>query len=404
MMADPSSGKEVVARLIHPLPLEDFIHRHWQSQLLVINRESPEYFHDILTIENIDELLSTRPIPAIRVHLGKDAVGVPADAYIARGDQGDGTYVRPSDVLRLHKQGNTIILRTMHLFLEKLGTLCEATEAFFHCSAQANIYVTPENTQSSYPHWDAHDIFVLQIAGTKRWRLHASEVQQPLYTYRFDPARHEVGPQVDEFTLHAGDIAYLPRGMAHNPVAEGYSVHIALGVLVKTWADVFAEMFESVVLNDPECRRVIPVLHGRHGFDVEQCLAEFPAIAEKFLAVPKMHAALERLSHQFLRTRRSDTRHMLTQFANKTPVVLSTIVELPAHTFAVVERRGGNCRVVFNGLELVVDEGLQPALEYIRLHRRVCVSEIPSKSDAHRVALAQRLVDEGALRVCENAQ
>jgi hypothetical protein len=48
-----------------------------------------------------------------------------------------------------------------------------------------------------------------------------------------------------------------------------------------------------------------------------------------------------------------------------------------------------------------VSASLAPALEFIRRKRRVLVSEIPAESDAHRVALAQKLVDEGALRLCE---
>src|SRR5262249_28075015 len=158
----------IIARLIQPCALDDFLDRYWQKQPLVVNRAEPVYNTDILTLDDIDQLFSTTAIPVSQVDLGKSAVGVPKAAY------GDGMDIRPLDVLRLHKQGNTIILRAMHLWLRKLRTLCEAAEAVFHCAAQANVYMTPEGTRSSYPHWDAHDIFVIQVAGSKRWILHDS--------------------------------------------------------------------------------------------------------------------------------------------------------------------------------------------------------------------------------------
>lgn len=400
MMVDLPSGAEAMRKLINPIALEEFLHRYWQREVLVVRRDTPGYFDELLTLRDIDELLSSVPIPTARVNLGRDAVGIPATAYTAYGDQGDGMYIRPADVLRLHRQGNTIILRTMHLFMPPLGRLCAAAEAFFHCKAQANIYITPAGTQSSYPHWDAHDIFVIQVAGSKRWRLHAAPISQPLYTYQFNRDRHDIGPQIDEFTLQAGDVAYLPRGVAHDPLATDYSVHIALGVLVSTWADVFASMFESIALSDPACRGILPVRHGQHAFDMERCGMEFSAVAAKFLDVANMRAAISRMSEEFMRTRRPDTRNFLTQFALGSTVTASSIVELPPDTLAVIEPRGDSYHVMFNGVELRIDVGLGPALEFIQRKRRVSVCEIPAASDAHRIALAQKLVDEGALRLC----
>jgi len=399
MKVDLFSATDVIEKLISPISLDEFVNCYWQRQYLVVNRSDPHYFDDILTIKDVDELLSKHPVPAARVNLGRDAVGIPPATYTSYGDQGDGTFIKPAEVLRLHKQGNTIILRTMHLFMHELGRLCQAAEAFFHCRAQANIYITPADTQSSFPHWDAHDIFVIQVAGTKCWHLHSSPLEQPLYTYQFNRDRHEIGPQIGEFTLSAGDIAYVPRGMAHNPLATEYSVHVALGVLVKTWADVFASMFESKTLSDPDCRAILPVLHGQSSFDLDKCAAEFPALAQKFLDPASMRAAILRLSEELLGSIRSDTLHMLTQFALGCSVTLSSVVELPAPGRALIEPRGDSVRVIFNGVELHVEAGLVPALELIREKRRMPVSEIPGESDVHRVALAQKLVDAGALRL-----
>lgn len=399
MISNLPAGASAVQKLLHPLPLETFLDEYWQRRHIVINRGDAHHFDDVLTLDDLDTLITTTPLPVARVNMGRDAAGIPPERYTAFGDQGDGMYINPADVMRLHRQGNTIILRTMHLFLHRLGELCRSAESLFHCNAQANVYITPAGTQSSFPHWDAHDIFVIQIAGSKVWRLHEAPMQQPLYTYQFNRDRHPIGEQTGEFTLHAGDIAYVPRGLAHDPVATEYSVHIALGVLVRTWADVFAAMFETVMQNDSACRAALPVIHGA-GFDVGQCAAQFAPLAEKFLDPAIMRTALAGLSEEFLRTRRGGTRGMLTQFAAGTAVTLASTIEIPDDAPAVLQPHNGTCRVLFNGAELQTDAALLPALEFIQRNRRVRVDSIPAGSDSHRLALAEHLLAQGALRLC----
>ena len=46
-------------------------------------------------------------------------------------------------------------------------------EREFSTRFQANIYLTPGNAQGFHPHYDSHDVFVVQLQGTKRWRVWA---------------------------------------------------------------------------------------------------------------------------------------------------------------------------------------------------------------------------------------
>ena len=39
--------------------------------------------------------------------------------------------------------------------------------------AQVNAYITPESSRGFDPHYDVHDVFVLQVDGEKHWRVHA---------------------------------------------------------------------------------------------------------------------------------------------------------------------------------------------------------------------------------------
>ncbi|CAG2153576.1 hypothetical protein LMG31506_04853 [Cupriavidus yeoncheonensis] len=390
---DRSSGIDAISRLIAPCSLAEFSERYWQRDVLVLHRENQSYYDEIITINDIDDLISSLSIPTSHIDVGKDAVGAAKDSYSR------GSYIRPSDVLRLHRQGQTIILRALHLWNLPVRRLCDSAEAFFHNTSQANLYMTPQDTRSSYPHWDAHDIFVLQVAGSKRWVLYESPLQRPLYTYEFDAERHEVGPEIGEFTLHAGDIAYVPRGVIHNPIATGYSVHIALGVLVKTWADVFAAMYEDITKGNPNIRASLPIKFGNHEYDMEKCMSEFSGLAAAFTDPSTMHSAVNKISARVEANRWVDTKGMFIDFATPQTITRDSIVELPAFASAALSIKEDKCYVTLNGVDLVVPSVLASALDFIKKVRRFSVHEIPDMSLADKISLVTRLVEEGCLRL-----
>ncbi len=69
------------------------------------------------------------------------------------------------------------------------------------------------------PHQDAYDVFLLQAAGRRRWRIgpvvdSTLQPRKPVKLLaRFEPE--------EEFVLEAGDMLYLPPGWGHDGIAEG---------------------------------------------------------------------------------------------------------------------------------------------------------------------------------------
>jgi len=86
------------------------------------------------------------------------------------------------------------------------------------------------------PHVDNYDVFLLQTAGRRRWRISrqrglATRAGQPLPLLRgFRPTR--------EWVLEPGDLLYLPPGVAHEGVAIGESVTCSIGFRTPTWAEL----------------------------------------------------------------------------------------------------------------------------------------------------------------------
>ena len=101
---------------------------------------------------------------------------------------------------------------------------------------QINSYITPAANRGFAPHYDVHDVFVLQVEGRKRWRIHAPVVADPLDNqpweqYRDAVAARAQGEPLIDTVLEPGDALYLPRGTIHSAEALGEtSIHLTVGV------------------------------------------------------------------------------------------------------------------------------------------------------------------------------
>jgi ribosomal protein L16 Arg81 hydroxylase len=110
--------------------------------------------------------------------------------------------------------GATIVFGQLHRRVPALARLCVAIGQIFGCRVQTNTYFTPPHAQGFRPHWDTHEVFVLQVAGTKSWSVYDTKVTLPLKGQRFDPEQHEPGPVSGQFELGPGDVAFLSARVA----------------------------------------------------------------------------------------------------------------------------------------------------------------------------------------------
>lgn len=95
-------------------------------------------------------------------------------------------------------------------------------------------------------HVDSYDVFLLQASGRRRWRI--SE-QRGLRAKPGSPLRQVAGFRASqEWTLEAGDMLYLPPGVAHEGVAVGECMTYSIGFrapsyqqLLEPWLVDYAE-------------------------------------------------------------------------------------------------------------------------------------------------------------------
>lgn len=151
-------------------------------------------------------------------------------------------------------RGMTVGLERLDLFWPPVVELCGTLATELGCPVHANAYLTPAGALGLRPHYDTHDVFVLQLEGEKDWSLGQIEYQLPTERTA-DGIVTEMRTQTQS-RVRPGDVLYVPRGMAHSArSAASYSLHLTIGCIPYTFGD---ELLELVV----SAARQIPALRG----------------------------------------------------------------------------------------------------------------------------------------------
>ena len=159
------------------------------------------------------------------------------------------------------------------------------------------------------PHWDSYDVFLVQAAGRRVWRLcrprrFDSLADAPLRI--IDGFRAE-----DEYLLEPGDLLYLPPGWGHEGTALDASVTLSVGFRAPSGAELIGAYFDHLVdrglpqsvYRDPDLRpatrpaAIDDVLLGRMRAMIERVRwrrGDMDEFLGRYLSTPKAHVTFAR--------------------------------------------------------------------------------------------------------------
>ena len=226
-----------------------------------MQRAQPSYYESLLTAADLEDLISHSDARYPAIRLAKGGGYFAPEAYTRNVKHGDESFTGVPDLQRIsdeYRQGATIALPAIHRTWNPLTRLCDALQAQVDHAAHANVYITPGNAKGFTPHYDVHEVFVLQIAGRKHWQLYEPVIPLPHRTQLFKPELYTGQAPMAELALNPGDLLYLPRGVLHSTTtAAGFSAHVTIGITVYTWADLMKE-FLSAAIDNEEMRHALP--------------------------------------------------------------------------------------------------------------------------------------------------
>ena len=348
--------------IIGPQDRDDFFAKYHERKSIVINRDEPGRYRDLLSIARIDDLLASIDFDGDQVDMARAEPPVSRDQFLFPGGGADRAAI--SD---LYREGATLILPQLHQLDATLKDFCRSVESVLSCHVQTNIYLTPPNSQGFRTHYDDHDVFVLQIEGEKEWRLYDTPIENPYRGEGFQSGEHEIGEPVERFVLKAGESAYVPRGLVHDAATSGSgdSLHITVGLIVKTWADLMLEAVSEVALDNPGFRRSLPPGFARDDFDRSGAEKHFRSLVDTLANKLELDSALDLFTDNFIRSRQPDSTGAIVNRAapfkegarfRLRPLVPWRLAENEAKEALVLITAGG---------ELTFPQAAEPALQTV---------------------------------------
>ena len=254
-----SESRPVLSSLLKPEGIETFFQGHWPDRYFVAHGDKGRLPSVFLADELNDfEALARRYQGTVSFFSGpKSPHMVPVEGVNAGA---------------LYRLGLSVYLTDIGPYFPDMAPLLRALERELGINegcARAGVFASP-NTDGIHCHYDAVDIFSIQLRGTKRWRLaRVNEIPFP-WGKQYIPGNRPIDdlyPQVsdgfpdwrnakfDEVDVGPGSVLYMPRGTWHQTEVSEDSIAVSIGLTPPSAAEVVLEQLRLTLLQDPKWRK-----------------------------------------------------------------------------------------------------------------------------------------------------
>lgn len=149
-------------------------------------------------------------------------------------------------------QGATVKLNQLEDWHRPSRDLVDELSQQIPAEVKSYVFFTPRASRGTRPHRDACHVIVVQLAGSKDWRLYSQpehvNARAGLIDVDLDDCTHR-------FTMEPGDLLYLPHGWGHVPhTRDQDSLHLTLTLTEPTPMDLVEAMLDTF---REECRDLI---------------------------------------------------------------------------------------------------------------------------------------------------
>jgi len=387
------------AKLFHPFDVRDFLENYYEKKTLLVERNEKDYFTNILNRDDIDRLFLCTAIAKSAIRATKDGNEVHSDRFSAGSSLS--TFASNDRLLKLFASGHTIIINSGDRVFPNLDRYCDELENELRFRVQPNIYVTPFDAQGFATHYDSHDVFILQVMGSKNWRIFNTPVELPSKRQAHKKGTYTLEDPEMEFTLSEGDSIYIPRGVLHDANTNGVSsAHITLGLHPTYRFDLIQEL-TYFAQDMPEFRKAIPL--GLLS-DAEKRSAgkDFREILQRLIDTVDVEDLIQRRYQHFVTDRNLDARNRFKDLAELNKLNLDTVARKRPSSLYFITRDEQSITIEFSGNKVPILPFLEPALDFLLGDDPFAVRDIKGfLSDKGRLELVEKFIQTGFLEIVE---
>ena len=355
---------------------------------MVVQRSEPDYYGDLFTLQDFDDAITRDPSyvklanAATKKNLSYKPSAPGLEAVIA-------------DL----RDGGTVVLDQLHNKEPKLNLLCRALAPEFGHRFQTNLYLTPPKGKGFSPHWDNHDVFILQVVGSKKWMIEKTRRALPSKGETMDDEGRELRGELLTFTLNQGDIIYIPRGFVHAAECDTEaSLHVTLGVSGVFWEDLLHAAIKAKIQQgqDQDLGGLLPF--GFMQASREQLVTLTKDILKQMTDEAFLASAVDNFRDKCVTDYKLDVSGQVVDFLRPSPLLVTDVVGPRRSIVYQVHKSDGGVRVNFGARSITFLNLFQDALDFALKTPSFAIKDLPGDLiDEERLALIERLIEEGLI-------
>jgi Cupin superfamily protein len=383
-----------LAWLLQPLSVETFLDDIWAATHHHITRGCPGYFDGLLpgpsTVDELLELFRREP-SAVRLVKGRDKEG--SDNYLLVDGGLDVVGIRND-----FADGYTIVLDGVEKYVRAVGTLARSIEVELNFPIQVNTYITPPGQTGLAPHYDDHDVLILQVQGSKIWHLYLGADRPPRKIQREKEKAVALDglPPPTDVRLEAGDVLYVPRGRVHSAETTSVqSIHLTVGIHAPTVLMLAIGALYSQSWRDDRLNARLPV---RHLDDADLDATLRSLVREAVGTVDDsgaMAGGLGLLADGLVRRGQCPP---VGPIANANGIYRETLVRKYQPLYSLVKTEPSGVTLQFASLSFAAGLSHKAAMEFVsRSTEPFRVGDMPELSERQQIELARSLIVSGFL-------
>jgi ribosomal protein L16 Arg81 hydroxylase len=383
-----------LSKLIAPTPEEEFRTLYWERQPLIIHRKNPDFYGDLFTLEDFDQA-------AMRyANYFKMANATTKKFKNYRKSFTEGLEATLEDV----RAGSTLVLDQLHDREPKMGRLCRVLAAQLGHRFQTNLYLTPPNGRGFTPHFDNHDVFILQVMGSKLWKIEKQLRKYPSKDEGMDDeSERELRGDLHSFVLEQGDLIYIPRGFVHAAeCAAEPSLHVTLGLIGDHWDDLINATVRAAILQNEQLRHPLPLNFDRQP---QALVNRLKGIFREMADASFLNGVVDQYLDEIVSHHPLDISNQIVEFFAPKPLGLDDVVGARPGIVFRMHPGEESVRVNYGARTIVFPHFFRQALEFSLYRRAFAIRDIPGDlQDFERVVFIERLIEEGLVVRRSDAQ
>lgn len=354
----------------------DFLSRHWQKEHCFIPGG----------LEGLELPLDADDLAGLAMERG-------VDARLLRCASGNWTQeTGPFDLETLQAGGAwSLLVRPVDHYFPSAARLFDSLPLLPGWRFDDILMSYATDGGSAGPHFDLYDVFIVQGSGQRDWDIgQRCDEHSPLMAHPELKLLADFDTRAS-YTLHTGDVLYIPPGVAHRGVSRGESTSFSIGLraprlsdLLARWADnLLATVDTSALLRDPERSAA-----GRPG---EISAADLALAGQQLAAL--IHFDDPRWFGEAVTDVTSDTRHRV---STDTRTAHAELELAPEARMAWYRHSDSQLLLFAAGDSLLIDHRLESAV--VRLcERKTVIADPASETPPGFVEVLEWLVDNGTL-------